>query len=431
MARGSVDLHSLGVRDIARGVVDGSFTAEAVTRDCLARIESRERALKAWAFLDPELALRQARSVDKGNKDGMLSGVPIGIKDVIDVVDMPTGMGSPLYKDYRPGIDASSTALLRRAGAIIMGKTITCEFAGLTPNITTNPFDPSRTPGGSSSGSAAAVGDFMIPAATGTQTGGSVLRPASFCGVVGYKPTYNLIPRGGMKFAAESRDTISVFARQVEDVDLLAAALTGRKPIDTWSNSIPRIGLCRTHLWADASQETIHAIEDAAQRLWAAGAQVREIALPENFADLAEARVTVNPYERARALAHEWNARPDLLSERMRATVEAGLKVPYEKYVAVLQMLQARRAALAEVFDDVDVLLAPCVQGEAPIGLDFTGEPRFQEFWTALHVPTISLPTHKGPNGLPVGIQLVAPLYQDERLLQAAHFVYRQLGRGH
>lgn len=430
MARGVGELNTLSVRAIARGISAGNFTAEAVVRDCLSRIDAREQEVKAWAFIDAEMAIAQARAVDKGAGGGVLHGVPIGIKDVIDVFDMPTQMGSPIYKGYRPGTDASSTALLRAAGAIIMGKTITCEFAGLTPNITTNPHDATRTPGGSSSGSAAAVSDFMIPAATGTQTGGSVLRPASYCGVVGYKPSYNLIPRGGMKFAAESRDTIGVFARDVDDADLLASALTGRPAIQEWSSAAPRIGLCRTHHWDAVHQETIHAIEDAAQRLWAAGAVIREVSLPTNFADLSEARTVVNPFERARALAHEWNMHPELLSDKLRAMVEAGQKIPYESYIATLQMMKERRDQLAGVFDGIDVLLTPCVQGEAPVGLGFTGETRFQEFWTALHVPTLSLPTHKGPNGMPVGIQLVGAAYQDKRLLGAAHWAFARLVQG-
>jgi Asp-tRNA(Asn)/Glu-tRNA(Gln) amidotransferase A subunit family amidase len=202
--------NELSARGVVRGIAEGAFTAEAVTRACLDRIAAREPAVKAWAFVNPELALRQARERDRAKVKGPLHGLPIGVKDIFDTHDMPTDMGSPIYRGNRTAVDASCVALVRAAGAVILGKTITCEFAGLTPNVTCNPHDPTRTPGGSSSGSAAAVADRMVHVAFGTQTGGSVLRPASFCGVVGYKPTYNIISRGGMKFAAESRDTIGL-----------------------------------------------------------------------------------------------------------------------------------------------------------------------------------------------------------------------------
>ncbi len=291
--------NELSACEIVRGVREGALTAEAVTRACLDRIASREGTVKAWAFLDPELALKQARARDRSKVKGPLHGLPIGVKDIFDTHDMPTDMGSPIYRNNRTVSDASCVALVRAAGAVILGKTVTCEFAGLTPNITRNPHDPARTPGGSSSGSAAAVADCMVHVAFGTQTGGSVLRPASFCGVVGYKPTYNIISRGGMKFAAESRDTIGLFARAIEDVDLVASVLTGREPAkfhDTHTQ--PRIALCRTHLWDRASPESKHAVEDSAKRLNV----TREATLPSEFDALAEARTVINPFERARVL---------------------------------------------------------------------------------------------------------------------------------
>src|SRR5882672_5769740 len=221
-------LNELSANEVARGVVKGAFTAEAVIRACLDRIAAREATVKAWAFIDPEVALRQARERDRAKIKGPLHGVAIGVKDIFDTYDMPTDMGSPIYRGNRTNADASCVAMVRAAGAVILGKTVTCEFAGLTPNKTRNPWNAAHSPGGSSSGSAAAVADTMVHVAFGTQTGGSVLRPASFCGVVGYKPTYNLICRGGIQFAAESRDTIGVMAREIDDVDLVASVLTGR-----------------------------------------------------------------------------------------------------------------------------------------------------------------------------------------------------------
>src|SRR6185503_16672709 len=259
-------LNELSAREVVRGIKQGTFSAESVTRACLDRIAEREPGLKAWAFIDPDLALRQARERDRAKVKSGLHGLPIGVKDIFDTFDMPTDMGSPIYRNNRTATDASCVAQVRAAGAVILGKTITCEFAGLTPNITRNPHDPERTPGGSSSGSAASVADNMVHVAFGTQTGGSILRPASFCGVVGYKPTYNIIGRGGMKFAAESRDTIGLFARTVEDIDLVASVLTGREPV-TFHGKPPSVALCRTPLWDKAGADGKHAVEDAAKRL--------------------------------------------------------------------------------------------------------------------------------------------------------------------
>jgi Asp-tRNA(Asn)/Glu-tRNA(Gln) amidotransferase A subunit family amidase len=419
-------LNQLSACEFAGGVSRGAFRAEDVIRACLERIEIRDKQVKAWTYLDPELALASARALDGQREKGPLAGVPLGVKDVIDTFDMPTDMGSPIYRGNRPSADAPSVALARRAGAIIIGKTVTCEFAGLTPNVTRNPHDLDRTPGGSSSGSAAAVADFMAAAAYGTQTGGSVLRPASFCGVVGYKPSYNLICRGGMKFAAESRDTIGLIVRSVEDADLLASVLTGRARLRL-REAAPRIGLCRTHLWEHALPESKQAVEDAARRLERAGAKLSEIQLPGSFAALADARIVINPFERARSLAHEWNTNRDALSPGLSAQIQEGLRIPYERYIQSLKRIKACRDEIPAVFGESEILLAPCVTGEAPIGLQSTGDTRFQEFWTALHVPAITLPAYKGPNGLPIGIQLVGRIYDDEVLLGAAQWVSQRL----
>lgn len=419
-------LNELSACEVARGVASGAFTAEAVVRDCLERIEERDKQVKAWAFVDPEIALDQARAIDRAGAKGALAGVPLGIKDIMDTFDMPTDMGSPIYNNNRTFADASCVALARRAGAVILGKTVTCEFAGLTPNVTRNPHNLDHTPGGSSSGSAAAVADNMAAAGYGTQTGGSVIRPASFCGIVGYKPTYNLIPRGGIKFAAESRDTIGLLARSVDDADLVASVLIAR-PLSPRRDVAPKIGLCRTHLWDGASREAHHAVEDSARRLEAAGARVVDVALPQNFDALTEARTIINPVERARAMAHEWNTNRSLISEGLTRQIEEGLSISHERYVTALQRIKQCRDRVPDVFEDADVLLVPCVTGEAPQGLSFTGDTRFQEFWTALHTPTITLPTHKGPNGLPIGIQFVGRLYDDVNLLATARWAAERL----
>jgi Asp-tRNA(Asn)/Glu-tRNA(Gln) amidotransferase A subunit family amidase len=423
-------LNELSASEIARRIAIREITAEAVVGDCLARIQSREPLIHAFAHVNSELALRQARELDRSPVRGALHGVPIGIKDVIDTADQPTQMGSPIYEGHRPACDAACVALLRAAGAVILGKTVTAEFAGMTAGPTVNPLDPARTPGGSSSGSAAAVADMMVPAALGTQTGGSVLRPAAYCGVIGYKPTFGAFNRAGLKFAAESLDTIGLIARSLDDVALITSVLLGGKPAaPVVLGAPPRIGLCRTPLWDTAQPETRHAVEDAAARLAQAGAELRDVALPEDFAGLrAAARETINNYERSKSMAAEWTSHRDLISVKLARCIALGMDMPYQDYLSAIALGESCRAQLPAVFEGFDILLAPCVQGEAPVGLDSTGDPGFQAIWTILHVPTMSLPTHRGPNGLPVGIQLVARRYDDQRLLACARWVWERLG---
>ncbi|HEX4237620.1 MAG TPA: amidase [Xanthobacteraceae bacterium] len=423
-------LNELTVTEIVAKIAAGEMTCEAVTRDCIERIIAREPVVKAWVKFNPELALAQAHALDREPRRGALHGVPIGIKDVIDTFDMPTEMGSPIYRGYRPTADAACVALLRRAGAVILGKTATCELAGMAPAATTNPHDPAHTPGGSSSGSAAAVADVMVPAALGTQTGGSVLRPSSFCGVFGYKPTYNTFNKAGLKPAAESIDTIGWIARSIEDIALLTAVLGMDEPQPLRSiSAAPRIGLCRTELWDAAQPETKSAVENAAAALSKAGAVVRDVDLPGEFTGLpALARGTINHFERAACMAFEWDNHRGALSPQMRRYIENGLKTSRVDYVAAWRRVEQCRTLLLKVFDGIDVLLTPCVPGEAPKGLASTGDPSMQAMWTALHTPTMTLPTHRGPNNLPVGIQLVAQRYGDDRLFACARWIWDRIG---
>jgi amidase len=423
-------LNELTVTEIVAKIAAGEMTCEAVTRDCIERIIAREPVVKAWVKFNPELALAQAHALDREPRRGALHGVPIGIKDVIDTFDMPTEMGSPIYRGYRPTADAACVALLRRAGAVILGKTATCELAGMAPAATTNPHDPAHTPGGSSSGSAAAVADVMVPAALGTQTGGSVLRPSSFCGVFGYKPTYNTFNKAGLKPAAESIDTIGWIARSIEDIALLTAVLGMDEPQPLRSiSAAPRIGLCRTELWDAAQPETKSAVENAAAALSKASAVVRDVDLPGEFTGLpALARGTINHFERAACMAFEWDNHRGALSPQMRRYIENGLKTSRVDYVAAWRRVEQCRTLLLKVFDGIDVLLTPCVPGEAPKGLASTGDPSMQAMWTALHTPTMTLPTHRGPNNLPVGIQLVAQRYGDDRLFACARWIWDRIG---
>jgi Asp-tRNA(Asn)/Glu-tRNA(Gln) amidotransferase A subunit family amidase len=423
-------LNELTVTEIVAKIAAGEMTCEAVTRDCIERIIAREPVVKAWVKFNPELALAQAHALDREPRRGALHGVPIGIKDVIDTFDMPTEMGSPIYRGYRPTADAACVALLRRAGAVILGKTAACELAGMAPAATTNPHDPAHTPGGSSSGSAAAVADVMVPAALGTQTGGSVLRPSSFCGVFGYKPTYNTFNKAGLKPAAESIDTIGWIARSIEDIALLTAVLGMDEPQPLRSiSAAPRIGLCRTELWDAAQPETKSAVENAAAALSKASAVVRDVDLPGEFTGLpALARGTINHFERAACMAFEWDNHRGALSPQMRRYIENGLKTSRVDYVAAWRRVEQCRTLLLKVFDGIDVLLTPCVPGEAPKGLASTGDPSMQAMWTALHTPTMTLPTHRGPNNLPVGIQLVAQRYGDDRLFACARWIWDRIG---
>jgi Asp-tRNA(Asn)/Glu-tRNA(Gln) amidotransferase A subunit family amidase len=422
-------LNELAATDIVRGIAAGTFTCEAVARACVARIADQDGLIRAWTNFDPASALAQARALDRATTRGSLHGLPIGVKDVIDTFDMPTEMGSPIYRGHHPPADGACVALVRAAGAVILGKTVTCEFAGVTAGPTTNPHDETRTPGGSSSGSAAAVADCMVPIAFGTQTGGSVLRPASYCGVIGYKPTYNAFNRFGVKPAAEGLDTIGLIARTLDDVALVRAVLLGAKPEPLAAvPGAPRVGLTRTHMWANAQPETVDAIEDAARRLDDAGAQIVEIAVPDEFAGLSHAREVINDYERAMGMAYEWHHHRGEISERLRKIIERGLGIAHADYVAAVRLAERCRAGLEAVFGAADVLLAPCVRGEAPEGLHYTGDPAFQAMWTLLHTPTVTLPTAIGPHGLPVGIQLVGLRYQDARLLAVSQWIWDKLG---
>jgi len=300
----------------------------------------------------------------------------------------------------------------------------------MTAGPTVNPHDPAHTPGGSSSGSAAAVADLMLPAALGTQTGGSVLRPAAYCGVIGYKPTFGAFNRAGLKFAAESLDTIGLMARSLDDIALITSVLLGGRPAAPVPlDAAPRIGVCRTPLWDTAQPETKQAVEDTAVRLAKAGARMRDVTLPAEFAGLkSAARETINNYERSKSMAAEWASHRDLISPNLSRCIALGMDMPHQDYLAAIALGESCRARLPAVFEGFDILLAPCVQGEAPLGLDSTGDPGFQAIWTILHVPALILPTHRGPNGLPVGIQLIGRRYDDQRLFACARWVWERLG---
>ena len=410
------------------------ISAEELVRDCLEQIEAREPVVQAWETLDGEGALREARRIDGLRDRPPLCGLPVGIKDLIDTADLPTGYGSPIYRGHRPSADAACVRALRQAGAVVLGKTVTTEFAVYSPGKTRNPRDPSRTPGGSSSGSAAAVADGMVPLALGTQTAGSVIRPASFCGVIGWKPTWGLLPLDGVHPLAPSLDTLGFFVRELADVPVALEALgapLGRPGLSRPELSrpepnrkVPVFGLCRTEAWDSAEPSSRAAIEEAAARL---GADVREVRLGPSFAGLADAQVAVMGAEAAVSLGGELDRNAGELSPRLREFLESGRSVSPERRRVALEQAERCRQELQAIFAEVDALLTPAAAGEAPKGLSATGDPIFSRIWTLLGAPCVSLPVLRGPAGLPVGLQLVSAPGADELLLAAATLVLRDL----
>jgi Asp-tRNA(Asn)/Glu-tRNA(Gln) amidotransferase A subunit family amidase len=426
------ELNHLDAITAARKLATREITAEALLADCVERISEREPVVQAWTFLAVEAATCRARLLDSQPASGLLHGLPIAVKDLFTTFDMPTAYGSPIYAGHRPASDAASVALAREAGAIVVGKTVTTEFATFHPGPTCNPHNALHTPGGSSSGSAAAVADFMVPLAFGTQTAGSIIRPAAYCGVVGFKPTFGTVNRIGVKMISDTLDTVGGFARSVPDVALLVAALSGRRAllIDAPPATAPRIGLCRTHEWPCAEPETIALFEDAERRLRTSGARVRDVALPPAFAGLARAQTTIMVREVAQSLAHERLAHRDALSAEMVTMIDTGRAVSVDEYDAARSLAAACRAMLPDVFADVDVLVAPSTPGEAPAGTAATGDPVFNRIWTLLHVPCVHVPLARGPRGLPIGATVVGNLGCDHRTLLAAAWIHDQFGAG-
>jgi amidase len=421
-------LHELSGVEAAQAIAAGTITSEALVTACLERITAREESVRAWEYLAPQAALAQARARDHSPAQGPLHGVPVGIKDLIDTVDMPTSYGSPIYAGHRPAWDAASVALLRAAGAVILGKTVTTEFAMFTPGKTANPHNVAHTPGGSSSGSAAAVTDMMVPLALGTQTAGSIIRPASFCGVVGYKPTHGQFPVAGIKALSQTLDTLGGLARSVADVALLRAALVGGPLQLPALERAPRLGLCHTPQWPFATDATREALESAGQQLAAAGAEVRQLALPPAFEHLAAAQETIQIFEGARCCAYELTTHRDRLSAKLLELLAPAEGLTYAAYAEALALADTCRRQLEAIFTDYDALLVPSAPGEAPAGLEATGNPIFNRMWTLLHTPAVTLPSHTGPNGLPVGVQVIGPLGMDDRLLAIAAWMHARLG---
>ena len=420
-------MRPLSAAEAVKAIEAGTLTSEKLVASCLERIAEREPVVMAWVHLDKALALKQAKAADAA-KGGLLRGVPIGVKDIIDTHDMPTGHNSPIFQGKVPFGDAACIALCRTANAVILGKTVTTEFANRHPGPTTNPHNAAHTPGGSSSGSAAAVADGHVPLAFGTQTGGSVIRPAAYCGVVGYKPTFNDFSRVGIKMQCHSLDTLGLMARTLDDIALFRGAVLSLPAIPIDRNvSAPRVGFCRTPIWYHAEPDTQALLEKTASVLAAKGATVLEVKFGPAFDDILEDHVAISGWESARNYADERLRNPDKVSRELTDILNKGLAVTLERYVAAQRKAAAFKAHIDSLFDKVDVLLCPSAPGEAPKGQEFTGDPRFNSIWTLAGTPCVTLPAGTGDEGLPLGVQLVGPRHEDDKLLSLAAWVAARL----
>lgn len=425
----SIPLNELGASVLAKKLAAREIKAEQLVRACLDRIDVREEDVKAWVHVAADAALKTAQQLDKGLIKGLLHGLPIGVKDLFDTVDMPTTYGSSIYQSQQPAADASVVALCREQGAIMLGKTVTTEFATFTPGKTRNPHRLTHTPGGSSSGSAAAVADHMVPLAFASQTAASVIRPAAFCGIVGYKPSFGLINRSGVKPLSDSLDTLGFLGRSVEDVALFAAAASGDHSLLHLETSLaPRIALCHTHEWSFADQDTQQAMQHAASVFAKAGHRVRELTLPDSFAGLLQAQKEIMGFDLVRSLAYERLQRSNELSPGLHEVLAMGQQISIDQHRANLQLAHSARAAVSAAFGEYEVVLAPSAVGEAPATLSQTGDPVFGRVWTLLGLPCVHLPIYKGSSGMPVGLQVVGRPGEDKVALRVAAWLWKLFG---
>jgi Asp-tRNA(Asn)/Glu-tRNA(Gln) amidotransferase A subunit family amidase len=418
----------LSAVDLARRIERGELSPTAVVDLCAQAIVAREPEIGAFTALNIEAARRTAQAAGLAHLP--LRGLPVGMKDIFDTVDFPTAYGSPIYTGHQPKADAAVVAMVRRAGGIVLGKTVTTEFASLQPAGTRNPRNPAHTPGGSSSGSAAAVAAGMVPIATGSQTGGSVIRPAAYCGIAGFKPSFRLLPTVGVKAFSWSLDTIGLFGAGVADVAFAAGAITGRDlRVDSHAPVAPNIALVRTHLWPEATHDMQHAVEQAARAAAAAGARVAELDLPPIFEACVRAHGTIQDYEAYRALASEFDRHRDQFGPILREQLGNAAAITPDAYDEARRTTRRARQKFADLMTDIDVILTPSAPDAAPHGLGATGKPTFNRLWTLLGAPCVNVPGLLDPRGLPLGIQIVGRFSRDKRALEAALFLEQALAR--
>jgi Asp-tRNA(Asn)/Glu-tRNA(Gln) amidotransferase A subunit family amidase len=415
----------LSALDMARRIEAGELTPRAAVALCAQAIAAREKEVGAFAALDLDAARHAAEEPRLASTP--LRGLPVAFKDIFDTADFPTQYGSPIYAGHRSHADAAAVALTRRAGGNIIGKTVTTEFASMVPSATRNPRNAAHTPGGSSSGSAAAVAAAMVPIAFGTQTAGSVIRPAAFCGVTGFKPSYRLIPLVGVKDVAWHLDTAGLFGAGVADVAFAAAVILERDlRVDGATPSAPRIALVRTHLWGQASPAMQNAVESAASIAQAAGAKVADVTLPPQLEDAYAAQFVIQDYETFRAYAFEYDRHRDQIGKQLREQLDRAAAISADAYDAARRSSSRSRKALADTMAEHDVILTPSAPGAAPRGLGATGDPMFNRLWTLMGAPCINLPGFY-ENDLPLGVQIVGRFGRDRSALEAALFVERAL----
>lgn len=419
------ELTRLSAIEAAAAIAAGEIHSEDLVRACIDRIDQRDGQVRAWQYLDREGAIRRAKELDGRDPVGPLHGIPIGIKDVITTRCMPTGYGSPIYEGYYSEEDATCIALLKRAGAIILGKTVTAEFATYQPGPTTNPHAAAHTPGGSSSGSAAAVADYHVPLALGTQTAGSVIRPASYCGVIGYKPSKPRYDDVGVIETARHLDTLGTFSRSVEDAALVDSILASHSVEPSSVPSSPVIGICRTHVWSQASSDMQRVLEDTAERLAISGVAVVAVTLPDAFAGLSEAQQQIHAREAYENLNNICGDNSTQVSSALVSFLAAGKAVSPDQYHAARKLQQDCREGLAAAFGAVDCLLTPGATGIAPYGIGDTGDPAFSRIWTALGVPCLGFPAAT-KRGLPLGLQMIGLPDSDRALLALGAWMVRQ-----
>jgi Asp-tRNA(Asn)/Glu-tRNA(Gln) amidotransferase A subunit family amidase len=409
----------LSALDLARRIEAGALEPRAVVDLCAQAIAAREAEIGAFAALDVEAARREAGRPELLRLP--LHGLPVGIKDIFDTAEFPTAYGSLIYAGHRPKADAAMVMLVKRAGGVVLGKTVTTEFASRQPAGTRNPHNPAHTPGVSSSGSAAAVAAGMLPLALGSQTGGSVIRPAAYCGVAGFKPSYRLLPAIGMKCFSWSLDTVGLFAAGVADLAFAAAAITGRDlRVDARPPATATIAILRTEHWQDASAAMQDAITRAARAAEKSGAKLKDLELPPIFAAATRAQPIIQGYEAFRALAFEYDRHRGKLGPLLRRQLDDAASIDANAYDDARRTTRRARQALVELLPDGEAILTPSAPGAAPLGLAATGEPTFNRLWTLLGTPCVNVPGLADPTGLPLGVQIVARFGRDRFALSVA-----------
>ncbi len=422
----------LSALELAGRIEAGDLTPADVVDICAETIAAHESEVHAFARLDIERVRQRAQDAAEALVAAPLRGLPVGIKDLFDTADLPTAYGSPIYAGHQPKSDAALVSMIRRAGGLVLGKTVTTPFAFLDPGKTRHPHHRDHTPGGSSSGSAAAVAAGMLPIAIGSQTGGSVIRPASYCGIAGFKPSFRLLPMTGAKALAWSLDTAGIFAAGIADIALAAAAITGRDlRVDKAQTAAPRIALARTHVWAQASEAMQDAVEHAARLSDRAGARVAEVRLPPALEDAFRAHATIQDFEAWRALAFEYDHHRDAIGPRLRELLDRGQTITPDDYDSARRAARRARQVLADLMVDTDVLLTPSAPGAAPKTLGSTGAPVFNRLWTLMGAPCINVPGLVDSVGLPLGVQVIGRFARDRTALEAALFVEQAIAGAH